>query len=323
VEIAKIAERLRGQETYVVGWYHSHLKSQPLSNIDMRLQRAYQRLYSKAVAMVLDSSRDTVRFHRVRDAPHSRTSKIIYLSMPEPKALSVESDVITLTTILEEKELAEITNVAASDTQTGDSATFELTVKNIGTVPLSKLQAQVLVTSPDNKETLSFNSEAFDLPLGESERVSVEGRIPVLWPSGNAIVRVSLIKLETRIRLCSAPLSTIKLTQPPIYDVKLRVLQTSQKIGLAQTATYSILVKNNGNRRDEVEIGLEEAEAAESWVTQIYDGRVYREAPFHITLNPGESRKLILAITAPSMGRGGTRVPITLRAKSLGQSSSK
>ncbi len=322
VEIARIAEKLRGQENYLVGWYHSHLKSQPLSSIDLRLQRAYQQLYPKALAMVLDISSGTVRSYRARDAPRPRTAKVIYLNMPEAKKLSVESDVIILTTILEEKEVAEIVNVVASDAQTGYSATFEVTVRNIGTLPLSKLQVQVLVTSPDNKETLSFNSEAFDLPLGGSKRISVKGSVPLLWPSGNAIVRASLIKTETRTRLCSAPLSTIVLTQPPIYDIKLRVLQTSQKIGLAQTATYLILVKESGNRRDDVEISLEKAEAPDSWVIQIYDGQVPKEIPFRIMLNPGESRRLILTTTAPSSGRGGTRVPITVKARSLGQTSS-
>lgn len=58
--MALVAEKLMmlGLDIYIVGWYHSH----PgyglfLSAIDVRTQLAYQALYSKSIALVIDPSK--------------------------------------------------------------------------------------------------------------------------------------------------------------------------------------------------------------------------------------------------------------------------
>jgi len=61
VKIANIAESLerKSSEEKIIGWWHSHpgYGADFLSEIDVNTQRIYQKLYDKAIALVIDPSR--------------------------------------------------------------------------------------------------------------------------------------------------------------------------------------------------------------------------------------------------------------------------
>jgi proteasome lid subunit RPN8/RPN11 len=318
IKIADVADKLRGDENYIVGWYHSHIKSGPfMSGIDARLQSGYQKLYSNAVALILNPLKRTAEFYRVSVAglPQPIGDKI--LNLPELKLISMNSGSITLTTILEEKEEAEISAFSGSDTMCGEQAVFSVTVKNVGTVPLSKAKVILHVTSPDGKESISASSGDINLHPGDSETYTLQCRIPVSWPSGSAIARASVRNIITRSWLCPLATTYITLIQPPIHKVKLIVYRTSQKVGKGQAAIYIVYVKNNGNRRDKIEIDWDLTQLPKLWKAKMYDGETEKTPPFSINLDAGATRKLILEVIPPPIGYAGDKAPVTIKAKPL------
>ncbi|MCS4542311.1 MAG: Mov34/MPN/PAD-1 family protein [Euryarchaeota archaeon] len=66
VKIANKAEELRNGKNYVVGWYHSHLRNgTSMSMRDILTQLAYQKLYPKTVALIIDRAKKEVEFFRI------------------------------------------------------------------------------------------------------------------------------------------------------------------------------------------------------------------------------------------------------------------
>jgi len=318
IKIANVADELRGGDDHIVGWYHSHIKSGPsMSGVDVRLQSGYQRLYANVVALVLNPSEGTAEFYRADAAGPTRAVGNQILSLPEQKLLSMNSDSITLTTVLEEREEAEITAFSGSDATCGGYATFSVTVKNTGTVPFSKTKVIVHITSPDGKESTSASGDEINLLPGDSETCALQCQIPVSWPSGNAIARAGVRNTVTRIWLCPLATTSITLLQPPIYGVKLIVYRTSQRVSKGQAAIYAVYVKNDGNRRDNIEIGWDLTRLPKSWTAKIYDGETEKAPPFNINLDAGAMRKLVLEVIPPATGYAGDKAPVTVRARSL------
>jgi len=324
IKVASMAERLRGAQDYIVGWYHSHRKfGSSMSGIDARLQSGYQQLYANAVAMILDPAKEAVEYYRM-DATHS--SEIIgsqILNLPEPKLVQIGSDNITLTTILEEKEEIEITAFSGTDSTCGDQTTFKITVKNVGTVPLSKAKIIVHITSSDVKESVSINSDEINLSPGDSKTYTLQCQIPASWPSGSAMARAGVWNVVTRSWLCPLTTTSITLLQPPKYEAKLIVRRTSQKVSKGETAMYIMHVKNNGNRRDNIEINWDLSQLPKSWRAKIYDGRTEKTPPFTVELDAGATHRLLLEVTSPSTGYTASEASVKVEARSLSSNPEK
>lgn len=324
IKVASVAERLRRDQDYLVGWYHSHRKfGSSMSGIDARLQSGYQQLYPNVVAMIIDPVKEAVEHYRV-NATHS--SEIIgsqILNLPEPKLVQIGSDSITLTTILEKKEEIEITIFSGTDSTCGDQATFKITVKNVGTVPLSKAKIIVHITSPDRKESVSINSDDIDLSPGDSKTYTLQCQIPASWPSGSATARAGVRNVATRSWLCALSTTSITLLQPPKYEAKLIVHRASQKVSKGETATYIMHVKNNGNRRDNIEINWDLSQLPKSWRAKIYDGRTEKTPPFSIELDAGATQRLLLEVIPPSTGYTASEASVKVEARSLSNNPEK
>jgi len=324
VKVANVAERLRGVQVYIVGWYHSHRKfGSSISGIDARLQSGYQQLYTNAVAMILDPVKETVEYYRVNTTHSSEIIGSQILNLPEPKLVQIGSDSITLTTILEEKEEIEITAFSGTDSACGDQTTFRITVRNVGTVPLSNAKIVVHITSPDGKESVSTNSDEIDLSPGEAKTYTLRCQIPASWSSGSVMARAGVRNVVTRSWLCPLTTTSITLLQPPKYEAKLLVHRTSQKISKGGTAMYIIHVKNNGNRRDNIQINWDLSQLPKSWRTKIYDGKMERTPPFTIELDSGAIHRLLLEVTPPSSGYTASEASVKVEAKSLSSNPEK
>lgn len=317
IKIANVANELRGSEDYIAGWYHSHIKSGPasMSGIDVRLQSGYKKLYTNAVALVLNHVKGTAEFYRVNAAGPSQPIGNKILNLPEPKLITMDSESITLTTILEKKEEAKITAFSGSDATCGSYAVFSVTVKNVGTVSFSKVRVIVHVTSPDGKNSTSTSSNDINLSPGESATYSLRCQIPASWSSGNAIARAGVRNTVTRRWLCSLANTSITLTQPPIHKVKLIVYRTSQRVNRGQAANYIVYVKNVGNRQDNIEIDWDLTQLPKLWKAKIYDGETEKDIPFNINLDVGATRKLILKVVPPATGYAGDKAPVTIKAR--------
>ena len=318
IKVVIVADRLRRTQDYIVGWYHSHRKfGCSLSGIDARLQSGYQQLYANAVAMILDPVKDAVEYYRVNNTHSSEIIGSQILNLPEPKLVQIGSDSITLTTILEEKEEIEITSFSGADSTCGDQTTFRITVKNVGTVPLSNAKIIVHITSPDGKESVSIDSDEIGLPPGDSKTYALRCQIPATWPSGSAMARTGVRNVVTRSWLCPLTTTSITLLQPPKYEAKLIVRRTSQKVSKGGTAMYIIHVKNNGNRRDNIQINWDLSQLPKSWRAKIYDGRTEKTLPFTIELDAGAIQRLLLEVIPPSTGYTASEASVKLEAKSL------
>ena len=318
VRIANIAEELRRNENYLVGWYHSHLKSRlSMSSIDARLHSGYQQLYPKTIALILDPVREVAELYSMKGVPYLQAWERVRLNILEPRPVTMDSDTLTLTTIIEKREEAEITAFSGSDTTTGEQATFTVTVKNTGTVIFSNVKINLSIFSPDRRESFLICSDEVVLSPGDSETYTLRCEIPASWPSGDSLVTVGVRNMATCKWLCPLTKASIKLLQSPVYSVKISAYRTSQKINPGQTATYLVMVKNCGNRRDNIEITWDKSQVPESWELRIYDGGIEREPPFSITLDANATRRLVLKVTSPLTGYGGEQVPITLMGRSL------
>ena len=318
MKVASVAEGLRGGQDYIVGWYHSHRKFGSLmSGIDVRLQSGYQQLYANAVAMILDPVKETVEYYRVNVAHSSEIIGSQILNLPEPKLVEMSSDSITLTTILEEREEIEITAFSGTDSTCGDQTTLKITVKNVGTVPLSNAKIVVHITSPDGKESVSINSDDINLSPGDSKTYTLRCQIPASWPSGSAMARAGVRNVVTRSWLCALTTTSITLLQPPKYEAKLIVRRTSQKVSKGETAVYVMHVKNDGNRKDNIEINWDLSQLPKLWKAKIYDGRTEKTPPFTIELDAGAIHRLLLEVIPPSTGYTESEASVKVEAKSL------
>lgn len=318
VRVASISEKLRGGENYLVGWYHSHVKpSSSASTIDARLQSGYQQLYPKTVALVLNLPEEKAEFYRVKGVPYFRMDKEVCLDIREPVPLIMEPASIKLITTIQERKEAEITNLSGLDAITGNYADFTVTVKNTGTVLLSNAKVFLSIFSPDQKESFSIQSDEINLPPSESRTYTLQCEIPASWPPGNAMVTATLKDVFANKQLCRLVRTNIRLLQAPVYDVKLSSLRTSQSVIPGQTATYLILVKNCGNRRDNIEVTWDNSRMPKGWKVKIYDGENEKTLPLNITLDAGSTHKFILRVTSPLTSQGGEQAPIVLKARSL------
>lgn len=324
IKVASAAERLRRTQDYIVGWYHSHRKfGSSMSEIDARLQSGYQKLYANTVAMILDPVKETAEYYKVNTTPSSKTVSSQILNLPEPKLVQIGSNSITLTTILEEKEEIEITAFSGIDSTCGDQTTFKITVKNVGTVPLSKAKIIVHLTSPDGKESVSINSDDITLSPGDSKTYMLRCQIPSSWPSGSAMARAGVRNVVTRSWLCPLVTTSITLLQPPRYKAKLMVRRTSQKVSKGGTTVYILHVKNDGNRRDNIEINWDLSQLPKSWRTKISDGRTEKTPPFTIELDAGAIHRLLLEVIPPSTGYTASEASIKVEARSLSSNREK
>jgi proteasome lid subunit RPN8/RPN11 len=319
-KIANIANNLRSSDDYIIGWYHSHVKTEySMSSIDARLQNGYQKLYANAVALILNPIMGTREFYRVHTFSSHRPIGKKLLNLPEPKLINMDSESVTLITILEEKEEAEIMAFSGSDTTCGSNAIFSVTVKNVGTVPFSKARVILHVTSPDGKASTSTSSDDINLLPGASETCTLQCTIPVSWPSGNAMARAGVRNTVTRSWLCSLATASITLIQPPLYRIKLKVFRTSQQVRKGQAAIYTIFVMNEGNRQDTIEVDWDLAQFPKSWTAKIYDGRNEKKPPFSIGLDAGAIHRLVLEVIPIEMGYVGNKAPVTIKVRSLSQ----
>lgn len=324
IKIASVAERVRGAQDYIVGWYHSHRKlGSSMSGIDARLQSGYQQLYANAVAMILDPVKEAVEYYRVNVTQHSEIIGSQILNLPEPKLVQMGTDSITLTTILKEKEEIAITAFSGTDSTCGDQTIFKITVKNVGTVLLSKARIIVHLTSPDGKEPVSVASDDINLSPGDSKTYTLQCQIPASWSSGSAMVRAGVRNVVARNWLCPLTTTSITLLQPPKYEAKLVVRRTSQKVSKGETATYIMQIKNNGNRRDNIEINWDLSQLPKSWRAKIYDGRTEKTSPFTIELEAGGIHRLLLEVIPPSTGYTESEASVKVEARSLSSNPEK
>lgn len=324
IKVASVAERLRSSKDYIVGWYHSHRKfGSSMSGIDARLQSGYQQLYANAVAMILDPVKEAVEYYRVNVTQHSEIIGSQILNLPEPKLVQMGTDSITLTTILEEKEEIAITAFSGTDSTCGDQTIFKITVKNVGTVLLSKARIIVHLTSSDGKESVSVASDDINLSPGDSKTYTLQCQIPASWPSGNAVTRAGVRNVVTRSWLCPLSTTSITLLQPPKYEAKLIVHRASQKVSKGETATYIMHVKNNGNKRDNIEINWDLSQLPKSWRAKIYDGRTEKTPPFSIELDAGATQRLLLEVIPPSTGYTASEASVKVEARSLSNNPEK
>jgi len=309
VRVASVAEHLRGGGEYLVGWYHSHLSFGPsMSKIDARLQMGYQQLYGKSVAAVLYPSGNAVEFYRVETGNDRPLTEDWDLSMPEA---------VTLTTVLEEREEAKITAFSGRDALCGQEVELSVAVTNIGTAALSRARVDGRVTSPDRKESLSVSSDLISLSPGESKTCSLRCPIPASWPSGGALAYARVRALDANTWISPPAATTITLLQPPAYRPRLMVYKTSQRLERGQTARYAVYVRNDGNRRDEIEVNWDLRRVPEAWTASMYDGIEERTPPFSLTLEPGATYRLVLEVTPPATGYGGASAPVTIGVRSL------
>jgi uncharacterized membrane protein len=294
-----------------------------MSGIDARLQNGYQQLYANAIAMIVDPMKEAVEYYRINAAPASEVIGSQILNLPEPKLVQIDSDSITLTTILEEREEVEITAFSGTDSTCGDQTTFKVTVKNVGTIPISKAKIIVHITSPNGKESVPINSDDINLSLGDSKTYTLQCQIPASWPSGSAMARAGVRNIVTRNWLCPMTTTSITLLQPPKYEAKLIVHRTSQKVGKAETAMYIIHVKNNGNRRDNIQINWDLSQLPKSWRAKIHDSRTEKNPPFTIELDAGAIHRLLLEVIPPSTGYTASEASVKVEAKSLSSNPEK
>ena len=243
--------------------------------------------------------------------------KQVYIDLRKPTPLIIEPDALTLITTIQERKEAEITGLSGLDAIIGHDAEFAVTVKNTGTVLVLDTKIFLSIFSPEQRESFSIQSEELKLLPSETKTYTLRCKIPASWQPGNSVVTATLKDVSANRQLCRLVTSNIRLLQAPVYDVKLSAFRTSQSISPGQTATYLILVKNRGNRRDKIEVTWDDSQVPKSWKVKIYDGEDEKTLPLDITLDAGSTHKFILRVTSPSTALGGQQAPIVLKVRSL------
>lgn len=316
VKVGKISESLHGSDNYLVGWYHSHTHTATFSSIDVRLQSAYQTTYPHCIALVIDNQQKTHTIYKVNGI-RSNHRKITSLNIPSLHKSKMISDSVTITTSVINKEEIEILDLQSNSVETGSVAEFTTKIANLGTVKLKNLVLSISLTSPNGSDTFRIESTPFDLDFGKTTTIKIDKLIPQKWTTGITLVRAGIKRDKTDVWLFRGFNTSLQVSNPPFYNVKLKVLQSDQKINPSTVATYIVLVKNTGNRDDIVEVILDKTKVPKLWKVDLFDSKEYKKNRFTISLNPGETHKFQVNVTSPNIEQGGTEVPITFSAVSL------
>lgn len=313
VVVSKIAEQLRKTGDYLIGWYHSHPKSVEPSSVDLRLQAAYQQMFPQCIAMVIDNVLQSVMLFRSSSYPPK-----LVLNKSTPNIITMDSDSIMLTTTLAKKQSAHIVSVIVDNIQTGNDAILKIKIQNDGNVQISNMVVACVITSSDNKDILHISSQPFNLDVNEIKSITLNQKIPLDWNDGPLTVRSGLKIVNSNEWMQRSYLSTFDVQQPPIYDVILKVGQSEQEILPNQIATYVIVVTNKGNRQDVIEIKYNLDESLKDlWTVKVFGDKKETTSPFHVKLNPGESKRIQVKVKSPETGKAGTNLPLSFQAKSL------
>jgi proteasome lid subunit RPN8/RPN11 len=311
--VARIAEELRKKDTHIVGWYHSHTRSAEPSTIDLRLQTAYQMMYPHCIAMIIDNIKQSTMFFQ---SSYLQTVKYP-LNNSVPKFITMESESVTLLTTIAKKESVAITSLTIKDILTGQDAILNINIKNTGT---AKVENLILVSSwvSSNNNVLHTSSKPFSLEISETKSLTVKENIPLHWPDGIVSVRTHIKKVDSDDWIQRNHLTTFAIMQHPIYDIKIKVANPEQEILPGQTAFYVVIVKNNGNRRDCIEINYHINDSENVWNVSVLVKNTEKKVPFKVELSAGETKRIMMKVKGPEIGTAGAHCALLFSAISLG-----
>ncbi len=202
----------------------------------------------------------------------------------------------------------------------GDSATYELTVTNIGAQPTTVLM--VTETPAPSGWSISFTSDNFGLAAGGSNvtlfratpggtiqpGMSAQSTVVAQARDDPAAVKARGTLLTTTIVQREAALAI----DPPSTDAT---------IGLGGYVEYDFTLTNNGGQT--ADVNLTATDAPEGWVRSLSGNQVVVDGSGWkaLALGPGSSRTITLNVTAPTESTSVDKFACTVTARVVGNAS--